>query len=33
MPKFKIYASNLRRHKKGKNYKTKFIYVRVNLIF
>ena len=30
---FKIYPSNLRRHKKDKNNRTNFTYVRVNLIF
>ena len=33
MREFKIYPSNLRRHKKDKNNITKFSYVIVNLIF
>ena len=33
MREFKIYPSNLRRHKKDTNNRTKFPYVRVNLIF
>ena len=32
MREFKIYPRNLRRHKEDKTYKTKFTYVRVNLI-
>ena len=32
MREFKIYPSNLRRHKKDTNNRTKFTYVRVNLI-
>ena len=33
MSEFKIYPSNLRCHKKEKNYRTKFTYIHVNLIF
>ena len=33
MREFKIYPSNLRRHERDTNNRTKFTYVRVNLIF
>lgn len=33
MHEFKVYPSNLRRHKEGTNNRTKFTYVHVNLIF
>ena len=33
MREFKIYPSNLRRHRKDTHNTTKFKYVRVNLIF
>ena len=33
MREFKIYPGNLRRHQKDTNNRTKFTYVRVNLIF
>ena len=33
MREFKIYPSNLRRHRKDTHNRTKFNYVRANLIF